>query len=197
MFTSLRNILGTAPPRHAEQNDTRQDIQRHDPEYERRKKEKQQHDDDLLQGEDSATIAVTALETFLNSFLKELTEKKPQNSFNASSHAQEKEDALNKPNPETNNQNRISGNAAYAANTYQHIAQSQQKTSLLGEINENNADMISLDASEVRTIHALLEDIKLLKEKNIEYIRIERASSFLQSLVNAIQQVKAGFSREA
>ena len=99
------------------------------------------------------------------------------------------------PSTEYSDQNidhekRISGHATYAANTYQHMAESRNRTSILGEVNENNADLISLDAAEVRTIHELLEDLQLLSDKNIEYIHIERASSFLQSLVNAVETIK-------
>ena len=72
MFTSIGQILGIQSPRHAEQNDTRQDIQRHDPEFERRKKKKQQSPEDLLDGEEGATVSIVALQSFLRSFLQEL-----------------------------------------------------------------------------------------------------------------------------
>lgn len=189
MFTSLGNILGTPQPRHAEQSDARQDIQRHDPEYERRKKKKQQSNEELFSNEDGSTVSVTALQTFLNTFLKELSEKKPKQGFNATSKAEE--DSEKQDKQETAPPKKpISGHAAYAANSYQHMAESGQQTSILGDVNENNADLISLDASEVRTIHALLDDLKLLSEKNINYLRIERANSFLQSLVNAVDAIK-------
>lgn len=188
MFTTLGNILGTTQtPRHAEQNDTRQDIQRHDPEYERRKKKKQQSAEELFAGEEGSTVSVTALQTFLNTFLKELSEKQPKKGFNTTSQAteeiQEKQEVAAPKAP-------VSGHAAYASNAYQHMAESQQRTSILGEVNEGNADLISLDAAEVRTIHALLEDLKLLSNKSIEYIHIERASSFLESLKTAVDRVK-------
>lgn len=184
MFTSLNNILGLNQPRHAEQNDTRQDIQRHDPEYERRKRKKQNHEEDLFSGEDGATVSVQALTLFLNKFLKELSDK-PKQGFNTTSRADKDP---KKEIPEHRLQ--TTGPAAHAASAYEQSAQSGQKTSILGDINENNADLISLDGSEVRIIHALLKDLKLLSEKNVEYIHIERASSFLQSLVNAVETVK-------
>jgi len=186
MFSSIQNILGIQP-RHAEQNDTRQDIQRHDPEFERRKRKKQKDDDDLFNQEEGATLAISALSAFLEKFLKELSEKTPQKSFNQTSPI-ENEDA-DAPIKEDQSKE-ISGSAAYATNAYEHMAQSQQRTSILGEINEKNADLISMDAAEIRTIHALLDDLKILSEKNIEYIKIERAENFLQSLVNAVNTIK-------
>lgn len=185
MFTSLNNILGIRP-RHAEQNDTRQDIQRHDPDFERKRRKKEQSPDDLFNQEDGATVSVQALELFLNKFLKELSEK-PKQGFNTQSQAALEKTENNEITKEPNVKNNP---AAHAASAYQHMAQSQQKTSLLEDINENNADLIALDASEIRTIHTLLEDLKMLSEKNIEYIHIERAESFLQSLVNAVEDVK-------
>ena len=188
MFTTLGNILGTPQqPRHAEQNDTRQGIQRHDPEFERRKKKKQQSAEELFTGEDGATVSVAALQTFLNTFLKELSEKQPKKGFNTTSQMSEKQQEKQEVKP---SQKPVSGHAAYASNAYQHMAESQQRTSILGEVNEGNADLISLDAAEVRTIHALLEDLKLLSDKNIEFLRIQRASSFLESLVTAVNKVK-------
>lgn len=189
MFTSLNNILGLNQPRHAEHSDTRQDIQRHDPEFERRKKKKEESPEDLLAGEDGATLSITALQAFLNNFLKELNDKKPSAGFNETSHA---------PTQDTNPaaeiidtpKQPISGHAAYAANSYKHMSESQSRTSILGEVNEHNADLISLDAAEVRTIHTILEDLKKLHNKNIEYIHIERSTSFLQSLVNAVETLK-------
>ena len=183
MFTSLNNILGLKPPRHAEQNDTRQDIQRHDPDHERRRRKKQTPEEELFADEEGATVSVEALTLFLNKFLKELTEK-PKKGFNATSRPEEEKPA------ETIETQPSLNPAAQAANAYQNMAQSQQKTSLLDDINEHNADLISLDGSEVRIIHSLLKDLKLLSDKNIEYIHIERASSFLQSLVNAVDTVK-------
>ena len=187
MFTTLNNILGTGQPRHAEQNDTRQDIQRHDPEYERRKRKKQNAEGDPLNSEEGATVSIEALQLFLNKFLKELSEK-PKQGFNAQSQADTQKNNENQAIKKQ--EQRAQNPAAHAANAYQHMAERGQRTSILGDINENNADLISLDAAEVRTIHALLADLKLLSDKNIEYLHIERAESFLQSLVKAVETVK-------
>lgn len=184
MFGPINNIL-KGQPRQAESNDTRQEIQRHDPDFERRRRKKQTPEEELFGAEDGATVAVQALQLFLNKFLKELSEK-PKQGFNAATTQEKTQDIQN----DTAEQKPVTSPAAQAANAYQTMAQSGQRTSILGDINENNADLISLDASEVRIIHTLLDDLKLLSDKNIEYIHIERASSFLQSLVNAVETVK-------
>ena len=194
MFSSINNIFGTKP-HHAEQNDTRQDIQRHDPDFERRRKKKNEAKDELLQ-EDGATVSVDALIIFLNKFLKELSEKQPKKGFNATSGTSPKPDNTAETTP-SNTSAHKSGKAAQAASAYQHMAESQHQNTLLGDVNENNADLISLDAAEIRTIHTLLEDLKLLDEKNIEFIHIDRAESFLQSLVNAVEKVKLSQSFSA
>ena len=188
MFGTIGQILGLQPPRHAEENDTRQNIQRHDPDFERRKKKKQKSPEELMAGESGATVSVTALEAFLKTFLKELSDK-PKKGFNDSSMQNGQENISTTQAPQTDKKH-ITGKAAHAVGTYQHIAESQNRTSILGDVNENNADMISLDSAEVRLIHTLLDDLKLLKDKNIEYIHIERAESFLLSLVNAVETIK-------
>jgi len=187
MFATLNNILGISQPRHAEQNDTRQDIQRHDPEFERKKKNKQKREDDLFADSDNATVSIDALQTFLNTFLKELSSQEQTSKINKAetpAPTPTQEPTAHKP------KHQKSGQAAYAANTYQHIAESRHQTSILGDVNEENADLISLGAADIRIIHSLLEDLKTLSKKNIEYIRIERADNFLQSLVNAVNTLK-------
>ena len=181
MFTAIGNIIGQQP-RHAESSDTRQDIQRHDPDHERRRRKKQFSEEDLLGDTDGATIAVEALNIFLENFLKTLGEQSKQQ-FQKHAHNPEAKISEN-----TNPQPRKSGQAAYAANAYQSMADTQKKTSLLEDIPVEDAPTIALEAGEVRKIHALLEDLKILRKKNIEYIRIERSESFLQSLTNAVQK---------
>ena len=187
MFTSISNILGVKP-RHAEQNDTRQDIQRHDPDHERRRRKKKDAQEELLGQEDGANVSIDALQLFLNKFLKELSDK-PKQGFNETSNPSTKTENQSDSSPQPG-MNAGSAKAAKAASAYQHTADGQHEHSLLGDINENNADLISLDAAEIRIIYTLLDDLKLLSERNVEYIHIKRAENFLQSLVNAVDTVK-------
>jgi len=188
MFTSINNILGVKP-RHAEENDTRQDIQRHDPDHENRRRKKKDAEEELFGQDDGANISIDALQTFLNKFLKELSEKQPKKRFNATSKpTSEAEETITPPQEKEPKPKSVQ--AARAASAYQHAADGQHENSLFSDMNENNANPISLDAAEIRTIHELLSDLELLSKKNIEYIHIERAENFLQSLVNAVNTLK-------
>lgn len=193
MFSSIGKIF-TTPPRQAEHSDTRQDIQRHDPEYERRKKKKQNEPEDLF-SEDGATVSVQALRIFLENFLKSLQEQGETTPQNAQHDPEQEEFAWFKANEEAGGQSENkpkSGNAAYAAGAYQHVAAAQQRTSLLEDSGVDGAPLIRLEASEVRTIHAILEDLKNVEKKKIEFIRIERSESFLQSIAAAVEKIKHG-----
>lgn len=189
MFSTIGRIFTNQTPRQAENTDTRQDIQRHDPDYERRNKKRDNEKEELF-SEDGATISVEALRIFLENFLKSLSS---QNTFNAGSKLvnKEREEFLN---PQDNahieqNTKSISGQTAHAIHAYQHTSEAQQKKSLLEDGSVEGAPPISLDASEVRTIHKILEDLKTIEEKNIAYIHIERATTFLQSISNAIEKI--------
>lgn len=197
MFASIGQIFQTQP-RQAEQSDTRQDIQRHDPEFERRKKKKHHEDEDLFP-EDGATVSVQALRVFLENFLKSLSEE--QQNIPGPNTQDENQAELDlgleappiskQSHPESQVQH-VSGQAAYAANTYQHIASAGQKRSILEQTGVSGVPPIHLDASEVRTIHAILDDLKIAEERNVEYIRIERSESFLGSIAAAVDKIKHG-----
>lgn len=172
-------------PRQAEHADTRKDIQRHDPDQNRRENNRRTEDENDEQNGEIATLSLGALSIFLENFLKSL-----ENQANTSETTKDQA-----PPPETTpipptEPLRASTRAAMAANAYQCRANAQQKTSLLKNGSVNAAPTIKLDAKEVRTIHAVLDDLKILEEKQIEYIRIERNESFLQSIVAAIAPLK-------
>ena len=81
MFSTIGRIFSNQPPRQAENTDTRQDIQRHDPDFERRRKKRQSEKEEPFP-EDGATVSVEALRIFLENFLKSLS---AQNTFNTGS----------------------------------------------------------------------------------------------------------------
>lgn len=76
MFSELSKIL-PIKPRQAEHADTRQDIQRHDPDYERRHSKKDGPEEQEPY-ETGATVAVEALQHFLEEFLRNNSEEKEQ-----------------------------------------------------------------------------------------------------------------------
>lgn len=179
MFSHIGNIFAPGP-RQAEHSDTRQDIRRHDPDQERRRQKRKKAEDELFQDDHTASVSVTALRAFLENFLK---------SLKTSETAQPVDQTDITPPPQQGRQ--PSGQNAYAASAYQHVAEARApKSSMLEGVDDTTAPAIQLDASEVRTIHTLLEDLKILQERKIEHIRIVRHESFLQSLVEAVHAIK-------
>jgi len=196
MFNAIiGNIFSTAP-RQAEHTDTRQGIQRHDPDYERPRKDKNpKEEDDFTQ--DGAIVSVSALLVFLENFIKNGADENVQRST--------KSDNLNPTVQSTaldfkiqteldlgKNENKTkSGAAAYAASSYQNAAHTNEKSAVLLETTDTaGGPSLDLSAADIRTIHALIEDLKTLNAANIEYLKIERAASFLESLINAVNKIK-------
>jgi len=71
MFSSLNNIFVTSTPRQAESSDARMNLRHHDPEYQRRRKnKKEQETEDPFDGNDTAIVSIEALNTFLDNFIK-------------------------------------------------------------------------------------------------------------------------------
>ncbi len=197
MFNALGGIF-SIKPRQAENSDTRQNIQRHDPDFERpRKKKDSQSDDSFIQ--EGATVSVAALRLFLQNFIKNGAEEGQENPSETTAPSE-------KPAPDpldfkiqtemtlddTNAADKKSAAAAYAASTYKSAAQTNDKSSVLIETTDTaQGPPLDLSAADIRTVYALIEDLKILSEKNIEYLHIERAESFLESLMNAVNKVKA------
>ena len=85
-----------------------------------------------------------------------------------------------------------SGFAAQAASAYAHNSHAQDKSKVLFETTDKaTGPSLDLSAADIRTIHVLIDDLKELEKANIEYLQIERAQTFLQSLVNAVRKARA------
>ena len=189
MFFELSKIL-PLKPRHAEQTDTRQGIQRHDPDHERKRGKKQQTEEPEF-NETGAIVAVEALRIFLEEFLQGKLEE---------SEAAGQEDA---PNPEDEPQNleeketsqppqQQTNPAAIAASAYEATAHAGEKTDILLETTDQaGGPPLDLSAADIRTIHALIEDLDTLIKAGVETLHIERADTFLESLKAAIGKIKA------
>lgn len=196
MFSALGNIF-SIKPRQAEQTDTRQGIQRHDPEYERRQKKKENKENQEF-NQDRATVSVEALRIFLENFVNGKTDNgatfepfDAQDGAEANFEPTDYKIQTDLELPETNGKAEKSGDAAMAASTYQNAAQAKE-TTVLFETTDQGATGPTLDlsAADIRTIHSLIEDLKILNAENIEYLQIERADTFLDSLVNAVNKAK-------
>ena len=75
--------------------------------------------------------------------------------------------------------------AARAASAYSHTARASQPQSLQAENGDAAAASSLLQAAEIRQIHALLEKLRRLDQREVVGIKLFKAESFLQSLTNA------------
>jgi hypothetical protein len=184
MFSVLGNIF-PVQPRQAENADTRLDIKRHDPDQERRKKEGKEDDKQHFDTADNATVSIEALHSFLVNFLKSQEEetKTPENKNLFAEEISPPSETTPPPPP-------VASQNAKAASAYQTTAQKTSGRSFSSENTDAIAQALHLGAAEIRTIHILLEDLKSLSTRNIEYITIERSTTFLQSLVDGVARAK-------
>ncbi len=182
MFSTLGQILAPKP-RQTEQTDTGLAIRRHDPEHERRRKKKDQKNEGDIFGDDNATISVTALRAFLQHFLDTQKPQKEEKSIHAAgleisqSTAKQKAQA-SKP---------ISDQAARAMNAYQTTARASEPNVQASLMTDASAEDIGLDGEDIRTVHQLMDDLKTLSDRNVEYITIEVGENFLASILNAVK----------
>ena len=180
MFSTLGNIF-SIKPRQAESTDTRLGIRRHEPEQEQgRKKQKADEGTEFFNTEDEATVSIEALKIFLENFLK--SQQEPEKTARPVSQAATAETPVQTSH--------ASGEASQAANAYQATAQTNKKSAPPTASTEESPQGPTLQAHEIRTIHTLLNDLSELSARNIEYLRIERSDSFLNSLVAAVEKTR-------
>lgn len=181
--------------RQAEQTDARLGIRRDEKRDEGRKKDHERPDEEpgLNFEEERPTVSVAALSAFLESLVQTLQMKIP---------AQPTPDhivptvlpAREAPSPAVGAQKSGAPSpiAARAASAYRHVAEGRggtdQKTDSgdSGLALAHQADFLS--AADLRTIHFLLDSLKTLKTPSLV---IEKAPTFLQSLVDAVHRARA------
>ena len=185
MFSNIGKIAGR-PTRHAEETDTRQHIQRHDPDQRRRSEDETEETKDPFTHEDSAIVTISTLRLFLENFLKSL-EPKPQETK-----AQDTKVATPSPQvpPAAADSPPKDNPAAQAAHAYQSASRTRAaSTHPTPQMNEAEAKAL-LGAEDVRTIHTLIEDVKSLEQRGVEFLKIEKGESFLHSLSAAVKALK-------
>lgn len=185
MFSHLDNIF-KAQMRHAEQLDTRQAIQRHERDDERKKRDERDHKDDSADDNDvTPVISVRALKTFLEQLAKdaEKSSQAPSEDQNAAS------DPITAPkHPSQAGDPMLHENAARAAAAYQRTYQATHETEAQS-FDANAIPDIQLSPEELRIIARLIKDLDILLKQHIMEIRLEKSSSFLQSIVNAVDTI--------
>lgn len=183
MFSTIGNIItGQQKPRETETSDTRLDIHRHDPDAERRKNESDDENVNALLNEDDAEVSIEALYIFLENFLQSQIDKAKQGEATKT----ELPDAPQERQPAAEPK----GKAAVAINAYTQAAEVTQTKSIMDNSTPSPQEM-DIDSEEVRMIHALLSDLKILSARNVQSLHIERDETFLLSLTHAVQKAKA------
>lgn len=182
MFSQLGPLFKTTF-RHAESNDTRQNIPHEERVQERRQQEEESQQQKPEKWEDDTAVSVDALQTFLVNFLKTM----PGADDGTLSQAQTPEaDPLQSRPKErvrpTNTHN------AKAVRAYQTMAQRAKEEAPPPPPPETNNDPTAdkVQSKELRDIHALIENLETLKQRNIQTLHIKPAESFVESLKAAV-----------
>lgn len=180
MFSGLVNML-TAKPRYAENADARQEIKRHDPEQERRKKDQQNEEEKIrFDTYDNAVVSVDSLRIFLQNFLQSMLEKiTPVNAAQISPSIEKSNDSAFAA------AQLISAETSRAVNVYKTAAKTARPS--VQEMHQES-QKLPLDNDEIRMIYKLLNETAVLQARGVEFLAIERDETFLKSLDAAVQK---------
>jgi hypothetical protein len=180
MFSQLGPIFKTIF-RQAESADARLEIRRDEKQDGGRK-----HEEDTSEEEpsplwtDSASVSVEALRAFLIEFLKSKGDESASTYIQVSTEAAAIDVTATKP------ANAISAKAVKA-----YTALEQPPAPPLPEESLPPASEADLLASEeVRTIHWLIHELDALSRQGVTMLSIDKAETFLQSLVDAVTAIK-------
>lgn len=178
MFSSLGPLF-KASFRQTEQTDTRQSIIREEKEEGRRKKREENPVKDDEFWEDSTSVSVDALRTFLMNFLKgaTLTDKIREN---------ETPPPVRMPEERTPADTRT----ARALDAYQSMAEKTRASTPPPDMPAPQSEVDLVTSEEIRLMHELIKDLEILSARGVETLKIEPAGSFLAALRNAIIVVK-------
>lgn len=162
----------------AENSDTRQGINRHDPDAEGRKKKKDQgKDQEIGLWEDSMEVSIPALQEFLKTFLGRSPQKEKEiKDVPEISEQPEKREARNTQTKR----------AIQAYETQSHYSDPPAIPEKISEKPQNIEDPLS--SSETRLVHQAIEGLNTLSNKGYTTLSIEKDGSFLESIVGAIQK---------
>jgi hypothetical protein len=185
MLSQLGSVFKTTF-RHAESADTRQEIRREEKEDGHKKKDRDQSSrDDSALWDDSMAVSVEALHSFLVEFLKSHGAPLPaQESLSISPHAA----------PSSEQRQPVNSTAARAVKAYTAMtpAPTPQPISQTDDNNRNINPADLLSAEEIRTIHALIDDVDRLAKAGAQTLNIVIVGTFLESLVEAVRVTKEG-----
>ena len=183
MFSDVNKVtekLPIASDKRAYQSDTREEIRRHDPDQEQRKKGRRFAEEQAMFGDDRTEISLNSLEAFLPMLLKNYAAQPQREAFSVDD-ARQFDQAIP---------------SARAAGAYARMAEYANPVGVLREkVKESTArqdkdipnDNPTLSKEEVKIIHQLQKDVKTLRTKGIETLSINKSGSILEGLQAAIQ----------
>lgn len=188
MFSQLGPLFRTTF-RQAEPADARLEIRREEKEDGRKKQEETAEDDNTSSlWEDSTSVSIESLRTFLFQFLKGHGAEVPA----------EASAAIDVTAPALiEERSPVSTTAARAAKAYGSMAAHvQPRPSFSGSpppTETTPIDLASLlEADEIRAIHALIAELDALSKTGLQSLSFQMNGTFLQSLAEAVRLAKAG-----
>ncbi|MCB9990209.1 MAG: hypothetical protein H6867_02370 [Rhodospirillales bacterium] len=167
--------------RQTETLDTRQGIRRQDPDEQRGKRDRKDRDDnedDLWQ--DKTSVSVQTLQLFLEQLVRQQDSEDKAADIQLSP---AEIPAHSTPDP---NQH-YTPQAAKAAQAYQRTYRATHHEAPPPVPPADSIGNITLTPDEIRTIHQLINDLNTLAARRVETLTVEKSSSFLRSLVEAVQ----------
>lgn len=186
MFSQLGPLFKTQF-RQTESNDTRQYIPHEERDKFRRKQDdtKKKSDDDAWT--DDASVSVMALKAFLINFLNSRSD---QNNANEKISPAEAESFSTRPKEKKRPTSTYNAKAVRAYQTMATHA-THDKTAIkqdMEDIKNSGSDADQLVSEEVREVHQMIDDLDKLERRGVENLHILNATSFVDSLKNAIQK---------
>lgn len=188
MFSGLIGQIFASSPVHrqAEHADTRAELQRREFDDGKNAKKDGKNSEAEPNMADDATVSVQSLSLFLTSFLATVTEK-PKKSFASAVNPQEKQAAR----PDHQARESKSGPNAHAASAYRKTAVNAGGAAPDGPGFASNPETHigeTVSAEDIRLMHKILDDLKTLENKGIQYLHIRQGERFLQSIATAAKQ---------
>ncbi len=187
MFSQLGPLF-KATFRQAEQTDTRMAIRKDDPRDQGRKKdprEEEENPSDLW--EDSTGVSVEALRTFLINFVEGKTQavSGAVASSGTDKGGRPAGPALPESRPPQNT------HTARAVHAYQAQAEKAGGAYHAPPPAAPQSDVDLVQAQDVRLIHQLIADLKLLSDAGVETLTLEKSDTFLHSMEEAVARLKS------
>lgn len=183
MDTTIRRVSGFVKPRETESTDAKLDLSRGMPYEQRRRRYSAKSFSEDLFSEDSATVSTEALLAFLQNFL--LTRFGPIEVETISEYeANEKINTTSK----TSSIEALREKASLASRAYEHAADISRKSARRN--NSHNTALQNAVHGDVQQVSLLIKDLRVLSGSGVTHVTIERGSSFLDSIIQAVKNTK-------